>query len=438
MATLNKPNRWTDETYEGATASRITPEQQLRRSVMACMLWENTFYEDGESIANRIKATIPLVPPSVVAQIAIEARGKMKLRHVPLLLARELAALRYPVASLLRDIIQRPDELTEFLAIYWKDGRQPLSAQVKKGLAAAFEKFSPYQLAKYNRDGAIKLRDVLFLCHAKPKDKEHESTWKQLIDGSLPVPDTWEVALSSGANKKETWERLLKENKLGGLALLRNLRNMNAVSVDERLVLDSIASMKTDRILPFRFISAAKYAPQWEPEIEAAMLKCLEGHDKLVGKTALLIDGSMSMFGAPVSSRSEIDRFEAATALAILAREVCEQCSITVFSHHAFSVPARRGFALRDAILQVAEHGYTYTQNGIMKAAERGYDRIIIFTDEQSHQNIHNPLIESKGYVVNVASYKNGIGYDKWTHIDGFSEAIIDYIIQYEIGDKQC
>jgi hypothetical protein len=27
-----------------------------------------------------------------------------------------------------------------------------------------------------------------------------------------------------------------------------------------------------------------------------------------------------------------------------------------------------------------------------------------------------------------VASYKNGIGYGKWTHIDGWSDSIIEYI----------
>ncbi|MFO7863430.1 MAG: TROVE domain-containing protein, partial [Salinivirgaceae bacterium] len=105
--------------------------------------------------------------------------------------------------------------------MYWKDGRQPLSAQVKKGLAAAFQKFNAYQLAKYNRDGEVKLRDVLFLCHANPTSQEQELVWKKLIDGTLESPDTWEVNLSSGADKKETWERLLREEKLGALALLR-------------------------------------------------------------------------------------------------------------------------------------------------------------------------------------------------------------------------
>jgi hypothetical protein len=426
-------------THEGTKAVHINSELQLRRSVMACLLWEDQFYEAGESIAGRIKSTIagrikstiPKVDPQKVSDIAIEAREKMKLRHVPLLIVREMSRLdshKHLVATTLEKVIQRVDELTEFLAIYWKEKRQPLSAQVKKGLAKAFVKFNGYQLAKYNCDGAVKLKDVLFLSHAKPKDDNQKKIWKKLIDGNLEAPDTWEVSLSTGKGKKATWERLLSENKLGGLALLRNLRNMQQAKVDEQLIFESLNKVKTDRILPFRFISAAKYAPQWESYIETAMLKCLAEKEKLSGKTALVIDGSASMFGTPVSKRSEIDRFEAAAALAILIREICEQLVIVVFSINAYLIPLRHGFALRDAIYQKAEHSGTNTQIGILKAAESGYDRIIVITDEQSHQSISNPLINTKGYVINVATYQNGIGYRKWIHIDGWSESIINFI----------
>lgn len=429
---LKKPSIYT---HEGAKASHINAELQLRRSVMACLLWEKTFYEDGEDIAARIAKTIPLVDPQKVAEIAIEAREKMKLRHTPLFIVREMARLKthkHLVAATLEKIIQRADELSEFLAIYWKDGRQPLSAQVKKGLAAAFQKFGEYQLAKYNREGTVKLRDALFLSHAKPKDEAQAELWKRLITGELAIPDTWEVALSAGQDKKVAWERLISENKLGGLAFLRNLRNMKDAGVSERVIFDGLSKIKTDRILPFRFISAAKYAPQWEAQIEPVMLKCLEGKTKLPGKTAIVVDGSGSMFGAKVSAKSEIDRFEAASALAILAREICENCVIIVFSTNPYLVPARRGFALRDALFQKAERSSTQTQNAIMLAAHQGYDRIIIITDEQSHQAISNPLIGTKGYVINVAIYQNGIGYGQWTHIDGWSESVLDYILAIE------
>src|SRR3990172_1080873 len=211
MAKVNVPVP-SIRTHEGGTAKRIGPELQLRRSVMACLLWEKTFYEDGEDIAKRIAETIPKVAPVAVATIAIEAREKMKLRHVPLLIVREMARhkdYRGLVASTLSRVIQRADELAEFVAIYWKEKKQPLSAQVKKGLAAAFTKFSAYDLAKYNREGAVKLRDALFLCHAKPKDEEQAAIWKKLVDGTLESPDTWEVELSAGKNKKETWTRLI-------------------------------------------------------------------------------------------------------------------------------------------------------------------------------------------------------------------------------------
>src|ERR1700760_4709396 len=156
------------QTHEGARAKHISAEQQLRRSVLACMLWEDQFYEDGVAIAGRIRELVPKVAAEKVAALAVEAREKMKLRHAPLLLVREMARLathRQLVAETLFRVIQRADELSEFLAIYWAEGRQPLSAQVKKGLAAAFRKFDAYALAKYDRANSanraqVRLRDV--------------------------------------------------------------------------------------------------------------------------------------------------------------------------------------------------------------------------------------------------------------------------------------
>ncbi|MGA7077780.1 MAG: TROVE domain-containing protein, partial [Terriglobales bacterium] len=224
MARLNTPNlNIAPRTHEATPARHVSPELQLRRSVLACMLWESQFYEDGVEIAGRIAELVPKVVAEKVAALAIEAREQMKLRHAPLLLVREMArhkTHRAPVSETLASILQRADELAEFVAIYWKDGRVPLSGQVKKGLAAAFPKFDEYQLAKYDRGGPIKLRDVLFLCHAKPRDGAQAAMWKKLIAGTMITADTWEVALSAGTDKREAWERLLREQKLGALALL--------------------------------------------------------------------------------------------------------------------------------------------------------------------------------------------------------------------------
>jgi 60 kDa SS-A/Ro ribonucleoprotein len=435
MATLNvKAARSTITTHEGATAKRINPVQQLRRSVMACMLWENEFYEDGVSIAARINDAVENVSLNDAAAIAIEAREDMHLRHAPLWIVRAMARRRGRiVGDTLARVIQRADELPEFLAMYWKDGRQPLSAQVKRGLAEAFTKFNAYALSKYNRDGAITLRDVLFMCHAKPKDAEQAALWKQLVDGTLPPADTWEVALSAGEDKKATWERLMAERKLGGLALLRNLRNMEQAGVPLDIVRQAIAENDFKRVLPFRFIAAARYAPMLEPELEAAMFRAVAEMTKLPGRTALLLDHSGSM-QTNLSAKSDLLRTDAAAGIGMLLREICSDVTVIGFSTQATVLPARRGFALRDAYM-TGSWGGTNTETAKQKADSIGYDRIIIITDEQSHQTLTNPLPGTRGYVVNVSSYRNGIGYGAWTHIDGFSEAVVRYIQQHEALD---
>jgi 60 kDa SS-A/Ro ribonucleoprotein len=429
MARINIPwmKSGAQRTHEGAPARHISPELQLRRSVLACMLWEDQFYEDGVAIAGRIRELVAKAPAEKVAALAVEAREKMKLRHAPLLLVREMARLqthRHLVAETLARVVRRADELAEFVALYWSEGKQPLSAQVKKGLASAFTKFDEYALAKYNRATPVKLRDVLFLCHAKPVDPAQANLWKRLVDGELATPDTWEVALSAGADKREVWERLLRENKMGALALLRNLRNMAEAKVDAEPIREGLARMKTERVLPFRFIAAARYAPQWEAELEQAMFKSLEGQPRLPGKTVLLVDVSGSM-DAQLSRRGEMRRNDAGYGLAVLLREIAEEVSVYSFSDNLVRVPNRSGFALRDAINASQPHSGTYLGKALGSLEEK-YDRLIVITDEQAHDAVPNP--RARGYVINVASYKNGVGYGPWVHIDGWSEAVIEYI----------
>jgi hypothetical protein len=422
------------KTHEGAISIKTSAEMELRRSVMSCMLWESSFYESGVSIVDRIKSLVGKVPFEVAANIAIEAREKSKLRHVPLLITRELLRNHSgrKVGDLIARVIQRPDEMGELLSLYWKENPQaPLTAQLKVGLARAFKKFNEYTLAKYDRDVDVKLRDVLFLSHAKPDNEEQAALFKRVAERKLVTPDTWEVALSSGSSKQETFTRLITEGKLGAMALLRNLRGMREAGVSEDVVRMGIQNMKAERVLPFRFISAAQYAPQLEDALEGAMFKCLAEVEKLGGKTALLIDHSGSM-RSKISEKSEISRFDAAAAVAMILREVCDQVRVYTFAEDCIAVPPRKGFALMEAVKKVVNPVATK----LGKAVRQVYkdfpecDRIIVITDEQSADR--PPAPQGKGYVINVASYQNGIGFGEWITINGWSEAIVDYIKAYE------
>lgn len=416
-------------THQGAPAKRISPEQALRRSVLSCLLWEREFYEDGKSIADRIMENAALVSKETVSALAVEARNVHGLRHAPLMLLLDLIRRGGPgVAEAIDGTIRRVDEMCELVALYWRDGRKMLPKQMKLGLAKAFARFNEYSLAKYDRDGPVKLRDVLFLSHPKPEGEDRAALYKRIAERTLETPDTWEVQLSGGADKKETFERLIRDGKLGYLALLRNLRNMMDAGCDRELVAKAIVARKgADMVWPFRYVAAARAVPQMEAYIDQALCEAIGSGPRLSGITAVLVDVSGSMDVA-LSARSDMKRIDAAAALASV---INGDVRVFSFSQNVVEVPPRRGMAGVDAVIKSQPHGGTYLGQAVTAInANVKYDRLIVITDEQSADRVPDPL--GRGYVINVASTKNGVGYGKWVHVDGFSEAVIRYISEIE------
>lgn len=453
----------TEFTHEGAPAKRISVEKQLYRSVMSCLLWEKEFYEDGEDIAKRILKLCEQVESTKIADMAYQARHEMHLRHVPLLLLCAIVRKGHKKVTepVIEAVISRADEMGEFISLYWSlpGNKHMIPHAMQRGLQRAIVKFDEYQLAKYDRDSAnVKLRDVFRLVRPRPGEwyrhptnkqsctnlskklnkeaaKEQKDLWGRAVKGELKTPDTWEVALSGGADKKETFERLIMEGKLGYFALLRNLRNMAQAGVDEILVSTAITDRKNgaDRVLPFRFIAAARAAPRFERELDQAMIAGLGQLPELKGRTAVLVDVSGSMDGK-LSGKSDLKRIDAAAALASIIN--AEKLRTFTFSHHLCEVPPRRGMAGVDVIIRSQQHVGTYLGNALRALRHEAgqFDRLIVITDEQSHDLIGDPWMKH-AYMINVASAKNGVGYGKWNHINGFSENVLRWIHMYEASD---
>src|SRR4029077_12681991 len=184
MARLNIAAR----THEGAPAVALTdPAMQLRRSLMACLLWEKQFYESGADIAQRISEVAALVPADRLAELAVEARTSFNLRHAPLLLL-EILSRRNPslLPVTMQHTIQRVDEMAESLAIIFACQKARGQNQRKiphgwsKGIARALPKFDEYQLAKYDRRGQVSLRDVLRIARPKPQDEVQRELWRKV------------------------------------------------------------------------------------------------------------------------------------------------------------------------------------------------------------------------------------------------------------------
>lgn len=445
----------------GAAAARQDAASLLKRVVMANLLWEDIAYIDGDSVADHFSVLVPECDPEYVYEIALTARREQKLRHTPLLLAVEMC--RYPghakwVGRLLPQIITRADMLTDFLALYWKINRtKTVSHQALKGLAEAFHNFDEYQFAKYNRKTEVKLRDVMFLCHPKPRTREEEILFKKIADNNLAAPDTWEVALSSGADRKGTWERLIFQNKLGSLAFLRNLANMKEAGVNKKVLKKGFDMLSTSMLLPFDFLRAYYMNHDLKKFLERAMKASAANQPRLKGRSLFIVDISGSM-SAKLSERSELTRLDCAKAMAMLATMVCDDFEIVctagndpaVTGKHAVLKDPSSNFKLMSQIEDLnRELGYggIYTRQCLewcrTKFADKPpFDRIIIFSDSQDcdypEKRVPRPFAPFN-YICDISCNTHGINYNGvWTaEISGFSEHFLSYIAQYESTYKQ-
>lgn len=443
----NIRRHYSTQTHEGGKADpHQNPSVELERAVATCLLFENTFYEKGSAIAERIAMLCKYVPVEFISQLAIKARIDYKLRHVPLFLCVQLAKLASGrkdglVRNTISVVVQRPDEMGELISLYWKaNPNASLSGQMKKGLADCFAKFNSYQFAKWNRDAEVKLRDVMFLTHPSPQYNTmgnypaRRDLYKAIAEGTLQPADTWETALSGGADKRATFERLLEEKKLGYIALLMNLRNMEQAGVRRSLVESAILDgAHGSKALPFRFVAAAKHAPSYAQTLSDAMVAALGDAPRLSGHTLFLIDISGSM-DAAISAKSELSRWQAAASLAILLREITQSCRMFTFSDNLVEIPNLRGLGLINMIDNSQDHHGTYLSGALntLRDHHPQADRIIVITDEQSADG-NGMNYTPHGYLCNVASNQPALElHGGWHRINGWSERIVDWILSEE------
>lgn len=486
---MSKTNvKKTDSRAFGNQVRELSAYEKLQRTAMSCLLWEDNFYEDGESVASRIQGYMKDVTPEQARQVLYQAKEVNKLRHMPLYLLLNMSKNGYLSSDDVTKTVTRVDDMSELLSMYWSTpwGKDPntnkpilnshtVPKSIVKGIQGAMPKFDEYQLAKYRGDRYdVSLKTVFKMTHPKPTNSEQEALWGRAINGTLATPDTWEVGLTNchtDAEKKAFWERMLTEktekgyNKLGALALIRNLRNMQKVHVSNNLIRQALKDSSMSRILPFQLVTAARYAPSLEDVLEEKLLESLKSMDKMPGDTLILLDTSGSMHD-PFSERSETSRQDIAAAMGAIIRGTCEHATIYTFNNELHSVPSsRQGFALIDYVRN-APSGSTAviscTNEAIDKFREdhngKYPERVIVVTDEQTNSDgtsaeryyrwcepkevprLNKLPKNCNGYIVNVGCYEKGVGYENsstYTHVNGWSEGVIKFISEYENFRKE-
>jgi 60 kDa SS-A/Ro ribonucleoprotein len=464
-----KTNKTTNN--EGAIAYRMNDKEKLVTQVLTSLFNENKFYGDNSHELLNTARNVLKSDAKFVANLCIFARNEMHLRTISHVLVSELAKSiegKEFVRKALNRVVERPDDMTEVLAYYIHTYGKPVPNSVKRGLADSFGKFDEYQLAKYNRDNAIKLKDILCLVHPKAKDEKQNDLWKRLLEDRLETPVTWETELSSKGNTKEVWEELIDGNKLGDMAMMRNLRNIiksgasNVNKVYEYLTDES--RVLRNKQLPFRYYNAYK-ALQNEgvgtskiyDALETAMKTSTKNIRRLSGKTLLSADVSGSM-NSPVSAKSELTCAEIAVLMLSIANYICEETFTTTFDDnlYACNLSTQNGIIANANSVKVNGGGTDITLPIRYLLDKRIFvDRIILLSDNE----INRGYTYSMGYggpktcQALVEEYKKKVNPDVWVHaidmqgygtqqfvgknvniIAGWNEKVLDFIAASEQG----
>jgi hypothetical protein len=447
----------------GHVAFKMELKEKLITEVLTSFFNEGKFYGDNSLEIVKDLRQIIKIDPKFIANLAIYARKEIHLRSISHVIAGELAhdvqGKKY-VRRVLNQIVERVDDMAEILSYYLNVYGKPIPNSLKKGLSDCFLRFDEFSFAKYNREKQIKLKDIVNLVHPKPNNLEQSSMFKRLLEDKLTTPFTWETVLSSEGNNKETWGKLIESNKLGYMAILRNLRNIIKAGPDNinmvYEVLENENRVKKSKQLPFRYYSAYKVlsneglgTSRIYDVLENAIRYSTRNIDKLKGKTFISTDVSGSM-SYNVSKKSDMTCGEIGILLMAIANSICDEAITSTFDTKFKIAPLAAGNGIISNAKSIKQTwGGTDISLPIRYLLDnRVYvDRIIILSDNEinrGYDRLCQDLIDEYRAKVNSNVWVHAIdlvGYgtqqfkgEKVNIIAGWNEKILEFIPNVENG----
>lgn len=456
---------------------------ELVQNVLTSFFGEPKFYSDDGNASRMITLATEIAKedPAFIVKLAQFARIHFNMRSVSHALVAVLAKVHKTphdhekkglVRKAVDGVVYRADDLTEIASAYLKLYGKPFPNSLKRGLGDALNGFNEYALAKYKGDRhQMKMRDLIRLCHPKPKSKESSELFKKCLTGTLETPITWETQLSAKGNSWEVWKDLIDNNKVGYMALLRNLRNIILASkrteAETKETIDKVIAkisnegeVRRSKQLPFRFYSAyreleglVKVSSKIFRALEEAMEHSLVNLNPLKGTTAIFIDTSGSM-ETPVSHKSTVPCKDIAVLLGLIAARLSEDYHLWTFNTRLYTnrVPVTENSILGCVKLLNNTTGGTDMALPFYKLIDEEIkvDRIIILSD--SEVNCGKSVIQEQVNTYRERVNKNvfvhaidlqGYGTTQFNLMDkrncflaGWSEKVLSFIDLFENGDE--
>lgn len=453
MSHFNK-NTQQEKNLAGGAAYAESDKMQLV-SILLTSFGDDKYYQSHKGVEKELEKLIGEVDPEFCAKAAIYARTVFGMRTITHIAASILAGKLQgeKARRFFREVVRRPDDITEILACHIDGRGQKVSNAMKRGLGDALGRFDEYQLAKYRAEGKrMKLVDAVNICHPKFTPTAGEAVGK-LVRDELRSADTWEARLSAVGGdteaKKKVWSELLTEHRLGYFALLRNLRNISSLSDEEltRMACSQLVNPEAIRkslVLPFRFATAFKNINAEEGMVKKAISDAadiaLGNMPRFEGRSLVALDVSGSM--------SCVATIAAMFAAAIIKTN---DADLIIFSDNAsyrYVNPADSLLTIMDQ-LRFADGGTNFVD--IFRVAQKKYDRIFLLSDMQAWKAsgwVKNPSAafneyrrkyspECKVYSFDLAGYGTMQLPERDVYaVAGFSDKIFDVLKDFDTDPR--
>jgi 60 kDa SS-A/Ro ribonucleoprotein len=440
-----KSNPRKTENYEGEVAYTMGNPMKLyvtgATSTLSAKFYEpgkpekgnrrgySSYGHDETTLAKqRVKHIVDLCnenDPWFVANLAEYIRSDMYLRSVPLVMVASLAQRGRLYKETVARVVQRPDEITELLAVWqYVSGRKDLKAlpnALKKGLALAMQKHvqgktfedAAYGVGKYrggNR-GQVTFLDVMRLVHPRPLNDIQNQVFQAIKNDTIPTPYTWETELSAAgpdpAAKKKVWENLLDSGKLPYMAALRNIRNIIQADVSPahvRKLADLLTNEKLvlkSKQFPFRWFAAYKmlakegFSNVYMKLIFEALERAIQmsvpnipGFDQISDSRVLISCDTSSSMTDRFSANSEIRRYEIALVLGLLLQTKLPLVTISAFAEGFKVYPPTSQIlsSVGTTVGKIGEIGHSTNGHLVLQWAREQkavYDYVMLFSDMQ-------------------------------------------------------
>ena len=406
-------------------SAKLSPEDliRLRETLNAVDPQEWRTLSPKQAMESAIDAALDFDPEKTL-QEAARLRQEERIRATPqVILVRAANHAKVKGTGLVTkyapEIVSRADEPASGLAYQIAEYGRPLPNSLKKAWKARLETFDTYQLAKYRMESrTVKTADVVSLVHAKS-----DAIDRLMKDELRSTGETWEAIISAEGSTREAWEKALE--KMGHMALLRNLRNLLEKGVSpDKFLKRLVEGATTGKQLPFRYYSAYKAVESLaKPQVMDALEECLEeamGNLPFFrGRVASLADNSGSAWGTTTSSMGTMHIAEIANLTGVLTGKASEEGYVGVFGDRLEMFPIRKkdsAFSMTDRISKAGKGIGGATENGVWLfwdeaiREKRMWDSVFVYSDMQAG---HGGL-----YGTNAKAYKDYVWSKREPYID--------------------